>query len=131
MAVAVPLHGSTVSGPGISIEHAWPIISVQQGYYGTQFALIGVRVQLNNTSPYDQNVSFYVVSRSPNNEAYALGSQLNVSRAHSVSNYTVQYQLPLVDNGTKIMVSAFTPDYTYTKLLNLSALGKPQSRIYP
>ncbi len=121
--IAVPLHNATVSGPGITIERAWPILSVQQGYYGTQFALLGVKVQVNNTSPYDQNVSFYVVSRSPNNEAYVLGSQLNVSRAHSVSNYTVQYRLPLVDNRTELLVSMFSTRYTYTRILNLSSLG--------
>jgi uncharacterized membrane protein len=121
--LAVPLHNSTINGPGLAIQHAWPILEVQQGYYGTQFALIGVKVELNNTSEYSQNVSFYVVSRSPNNEAYILGSELNVSMAHTVSNYTINYQLPLVDNGTELLVSGFSTRYTYTKILNLSSLG--------
>ncbi|MDE1825906.1 MAG: hypothetical protein KGH61_05345 [Candidatus Micrarchaeota archaeon] len=124
MAVAILAHQAYASQPGIRIGSVLPILSVQQGYSGMQFSMIGLRILVNNTSSDNEPISFYIVSRSPNNSEYILRSTLNESMAHSISNYTVDFQLALVDNSTRIFVEAFSPDYTASKALNLMNLGK-------
>ena len=129
LAVAVLAHQAYASQPGIKIDSALPILSVQQGYGSMQFSMIGLRVLVNNTSDKNEPISFYIISRSPNNNGYILGSTLNESMAHSASNYTIDFQLALVGNTTRIFVEAFSPDYTASKTLNLTNLGKGVS--YP
>ncbi len=123
LVVAVAAHYTYLTGPHIEIEKVLPIISVQSGAQGPEFGLIGMRVIVNNTFDKPENVSFSIVSRSPNSAGYALAPSLNATPAISTYNYTLTYALPLVNNRTEISVTLFNPDYTYTRTINFTNLG--------
>ncbi|MDE1850628.1 MAG: hypothetical protein KGH54_02425 [Candidatus Micrarchaeota archaeon] len=124
LAVALAAHAAYAASPQhLGITQAIPIISLQNGYYGPSFGLIGIRVALDNTFDTAQNVSFYIVSRGPNGERYVLSQSLNSSMAHSSSNYTLSYPLQLINNNTQIEVFAFSQDYISSRGINFSRLG--------
>lgn len=110
------------SSKGLHITAATPIISVQSGYYGEQFGLLGIKVTLNDTLRTAGNVSFYVVSRDPANAQYLLADEFNASGYGTVSNYTLNYSLGLVGSQTSLVIFAFNKDYITSKTLNLTTL---------
>ncbi|MGI0141423.1 MAG: hypothetical protein ACREBF_02100 [Candidatus Micrarchaeales archaeon] len=126
--VAIAAHQSYVSQQSISISKTIPILSVQNNYYGTSFGMLGIRAIVNNTFNRTENVSFFVLSRAPNNEQYFLSSSLNQSIGpHSSANYTLQYSLPRINNNTQLMLFAFSQDYISSKKINFTTLGSAVS----
>ena len=63
-----------------------------------------------------------LLAENPNNEGYALGSLLPQLTAESTRNYTVNFQLPLVNNNTRILIFAFSKDYITSNVIELSQL---------
>lgn len=122
--VAMAAHQSYIDSQSLQISKIVPVISVQSGYSGQSFGLIGLRAVVNSTFDTQENVSFLVVSRGPNNEQYFLSGMLNKTSApHSMENYTVGYGLPLINSNTQIEVFAFSQDYIASRAVNFSSLG--------
>ncbi|MDE1846331.1 MAG: hypothetical protein KGH53_03575 [Candidatus Micrarchaeota archaeon] len=127
LVVAVVAHGLYLNSHSLKIQNVFPIISVQSSSYysaGTQFGLIGLKASVNNSFDSQQNLSFYIVSRSPYGEQYFLSQNLNKSAAHSLSNYTLNYPLQLIGQSTQIEVFVFSKDYISSRSINFSRLGK-------
>ncbi|MDE1869531.1 MAG: hypothetical protein KGH71_00915 [Candidatus Micrarchaeota archaeon] len=123
--VAIAAHNSYSTSPSIKMQSVLPIIGVQSGYYGsgTSFGLIGLKASVNNSFGSQQNVSFYIISRSPYGGEYFLSQDLNRSAAHSISNYTLNYPLQLIGQSTQIEIFAFSQDYISSRSINFSTLG--------
>lgn len=118
--LAVYANYSYTKAATLQMNSVMPVIDLQQGYYGIQPSLGGLQVNMTNNGNTAENVSFLVVSRSPNNEGYMLGSTLHQLAPHQTYDYQVSFQLPLVDNSTKIAVIAFSKDYIVSKKFNLT-----------
>jgi len=115
---AVYSHNAYAANNLISINKVYPIIGVSSyGYY-----LNGFIANVTNNAEQNETVSFYIISRNPNNEAYVLGSLLPQLAAGSTRNYTVNFSLPLVDNKTRIFIFAFSKDYITSNVIVLSQL---------
>lgn len=123
--LGIVAHMQYESSAGLRIAHIYPIISVNNGYGGTQLGLLGFRVIMNNTLGTYQPTSFYMISRSPNDQGYVLGSQLNQSAPNGSTNFTITYQLPLINNSTKVFIAAFSNDYITARTVNFSSLKAP------
>jgi len=115
---AVYSHNAYAANNLISINKVYPIIGVSSyGYY-----LNGFIANVTNNAEQNETVSFYIISRNPNNEAYVLGSLLPQLATGSTRNYTVNFSLPLVDNKTRIFIFAFSKDYITSNVIVLSQL---------
>ncbi|HVA83180.1 MAG TPA: hypothetical protein VNF06_03390, partial [Candidatus Aquilonibacter sp.] len=125
-AVALFAHSAYLNSSSLKIQNVLPIIGVQNSYYssGTSFGLIGLKASVNNSFGTEQNVSFYIISRSPYGEQYFLSQDLNKSDAHSFSNYTLNYPLQLIGQSTQIEIFAFSQDYISSRSINFSKLGE-------
>jgi uncharacterized membrane protein len=126
--LAVIAHGQYVKADELRIGTITPIIYGQQGPIVNgqstivgPYSLGGLRINVKNNANYTQPVSFYVISRNPNNYDYILSSQLNMTiPARASTNYTLQYRLPAVSNGTKLYIFAFSQYYTTSREYQLS-----------
>jgi uncharacterized membrane protein len=129
VAVMLYAHSSYLSKNTLHIDQLMPVILVGINNYtrSYQFALGGVFVNMTNNGHSNETVSFLLVSRSPNNEAYVLGTTVKTLPPMSSANYTLNYQLPLINNSTRLFVVAFSKDYVTSKHLNISINYKPQS----
>jgi len=102
----------------LSINKVYPIIGISNyGYF-----LNGFVANMTNNAGHNETITFYIISRSPNNVGYVLGSSLPQLAADSTRNYTVNFQLPLVNNRTKIVIFAFSKDYITSNTIVLSHL---------
>ncbi|MGC9204962.1 MAG: hypothetical protein ACP5FN_01640 [Candidatus Micrarchaeia archaeon] len=115
---AVYSHSVYAAEKTISINHIYPIIGVSSYGYSMQGFIANVSSNANR----NETVTFYMISRSPNEEAYMLGSLLPKLRAGSTMNYTVNFILPLVNSNTKVLVFAFSKDYITSNVTTLSKL---------
>jgi len=102
----------------ISINKVYPIIGISS--YG--YSLNGFIANVTNNANHNETITFYIISRNPNNEAYVLGSLLPQLAAKSTRNYTVNFSLPLVDNKTRILIFALSKDYITSNVIALSQL---------
>jgi len=102
----------------ISINKVYPIIGVSS--YG--YSLNGFIANVTNNASHNETITFYIISRDPNSEAYVLGSLLPQLAASSTRNYTVNFSLPLVNNKTRILIFAFSKDYITSNVIVLSQL---------
>ena len=121
------LHNSYVSKDTLHINNMMPIIYVGFNNYTNsyQFSLGGIYMNLTNNGRSNETVSFLMVSRSPNNEAYVLGTTVKTLPPMSTANYTLNYQLPMINNSTKLFVVAFSKDYITSKELNVQINYRP------
>jgi uncharacterized membrane protein len=121
-------HYSYMSEDTFYINQAMPIVYVGFNNYTDQyqFSLGGIFIKMTNNAAHSENVSFLMVSRSPNNEAYILSTTVNALPPEGASNYSLDYQLPMVNNSTKLYVVAFSKDYITSKELNVSIEYRPQ-----
>ncbi|MEM3177836.1 MAG: hypothetical protein QXT36_01445 [Candidatus Micrarchaeaceae archaeon] len=117
-ALAVYSHTAYTAHRLLSINRIYPVLGVSgYGYY-----MRGFVANITNYASSNETVTFYMVSRSPNAEAYLLGSLQPQIAAHSTRNYSVDFTLPLVNNRTKVIVFAFDKDYVTSTLITLSNL---------
>jgi len=115
---AVYSHNEYAANKPLSINKVYPIIGISNyGYF-----LNGFVANMTNNAGHNETITFYIISRSPNNEGYVLGSSLPQLAADSTRNYTVNFQLPLVNNRTKILIFAFSKDYITSNTIVLSHL---------
>lgn len=113
--IAVMSHMAYSRKGTMEIVRITPVIYGGAGFVGP-FGLGGIRITMKNNADYSQPVSFYIVSRNPSGYEYVLNSSLNETlEAHSTINYTLQYSLQSINNGTSIYVSAFNQHYISTK----------------
>jgi len=115
---AIYSHNAYAANKLISINKVYPIIGISS--YG--YSLNGFIANMANNANHNETITFYIISRSPNNEGYVLGSSLPQLAADSTRNYTVNFQLPLVNNRTKIVIFAFSKDYITSNTIVLSHL---------
>ncbi len=116
--LAVYLHDIYTANRIIAINRIYPVIGV--GSYG--YSLEGFVANVTNNAKHNETVTFYMISRSPNEEAYMLGTLLPQIGADSTMNYSVNFALPLVNSNTKIIVFAFSSDYVASNVITLSNL---------
>ncbi|MDE1849296.1 MAG: hypothetical protein KGI00_01055 [Candidatus Micrarchaeota archaeon] len=121
--MAAVAHDEHESSRLVAINSITPVL-YQSNVYGYQNGYALGALSINVSSDYDsqQNVSFYIVSRSPNLQGYILAMQLPKLPAHQSIVYNVDYRLPLVNNHTKIFVVAFNERYMASKELELTQL---------
>jgi uncharacterized membrane protein len=131
LAVAICSNSSYLQQQTLTINRIMPVLYLQNSFNGAYFSLGSLFINVSGTGPTPQNVSFYMVSRSPNFEAYALGSLLPKLSPNSSYNYTIDFQLPMVNNSTKIFVFAFSKDSIVSKELDLAAIAPPSSFVNP
>ena len=113
--LAVISHVTYSKSSTMDIVKITPIIYGNAGFVGP-FSLGGVIVTMRNNADYSQPVSFYIASRNPSGYEYILNSSLNETlSAHSTMNYTLRYNLQLVNNNTTLYVSAFNQHYISTE----------------
>jgi len=115
---AIYSHNAYVANNLISINKVYPIIGISS--YG--YSLNGFIANVTNNANHNETITFYIISRNPNNEAYVLGSLLPQLAANSTRNYTVNFSLPLVNNNTRILIFAFSKDYITSNVIVLSQL---------
>jgi uncharacterized membrane protein len=123
-AIVVYSHQSYVAQNALKINSIVPILQSQPRLGSGYFSLSGLLVNVTNSNYANETVSFYIISRSPNNEEYILGSQLPQISARSSYNYTLGYQLPLVGNTTQLFVMAFSENYTVSAHFTFSNLSR-------
>jgi|GEM_PF-975608 uncharacterized membrane protein len=120
VAMAVYSHSNYTKKEILSINSITPILYGQAKFQGP-FGLGGIRVNVANNGNTIEPVSFYVVSRDPSGESYLLSQSMNATSGPQFLlpgesyNYTLQYQLQLVGNNTRMYIFAFSPDYIATK----------------
>jgi len=115
---AIYSHNAYAANKLISINKVYPIIGISS--YG--YSLNGFIINVTNNANQNETVSFYIISRNPNNEAYVLGPLLPQLAVNSTRNYTVNFSLPLVNNKTRILIFAFSKDYITSNVIALSQL---------
>jgi len=118
LALAVYSHDAYVSKSTLVINKIYPIIGINA--YG--YSLQGFIANMKNNANHNETITFYTISRSPNLEAYKLGSLLPQLGPHSTMNYSVGYSLPLIDSNTKLIVFAFSSDYITSNIISFSSL---------
>ena len=128
--VAIYSHALYVQNPGIKISSIMPVIYISSAGGANQYSLGGLVANVISGEQASQNVSFYMASRSPNNEAYVPGSLLPKLEPGQPENYTINFQLGLVGNSTRIFLMAFTKDRITSSTINItirppSAGGQP------
>jgi uncharacterized membrane protein len=123
--VAVYSHGTYVANQGIHINSIIPIIYVSSTTSRNLYSFGGFIANVSNNEPVAENVSFYMASRSPNNEAYTPGSLLPSLAPGTSKNYTINFQLSMVDNSTRIFVLVFTKDYITSTVMNITIRAPP------
>ena len=125
--VMVSLHSSYASKDTLRINQMLPIIYVNfNNYTGSyQYSLGGIRMNVTNNAKSDETVSFLIVSRNPNGEAYVLGTTVNTLSPMSTANYTLNFQLPMINNNTKLFVVMFSKDYIASKERDIQINYKP------
>lgn len=124
VAAALPMHQAYVSGSSLSIGRVLPVIYVTQSQYGPEFSLAGLNISMSNTFAKNESVTFLIISRSPNGNAYTMGSMLQPAAPGAKTAYQINYQLPLVNNSTQIAIFAFSQDYTTSRIINFTELGR-------
>ncbi|MEM0124203.1 MAG: hypothetical protein QXF41_01495, partial [Candidatus Micrarchaeaceae archaeon] len=116
--LAVYSHNAYTTHRLMSINRIYPVLGISSyGYY-----MEGFIANITNYASRNETVTFYMVSRSPNEEAYLLGSLQPQIGAHSTKNYSVDFILPLVNSRTKIIVFALSKDYVASNVIMLSNL---------
>ncbi|MGA3020391.1 MAG: hypothetical protein ABSD68_00360 [Candidatus Micrarchaeales archaeon] len=125
--VAIYSHAAYVENQGIRINSIIPILYISNATGGNMYRLGGFVANVSNNEPVAENVSFYMTSRSPNNEAYTPGSMLPVLAPGSSRNYTINFQLGLVNNSTRLFVMVFTRDYITSTTLNITIRAPPKA----
>jgi len=116
--MAIPLMDLSPMWQIIVINKVYPVIGIRS--YG--YSLNGFIANVTNNANHNETITFYIISRSPNSEGYAMGSLLPQLAAESTRNYTVNFQLPLVNNKTRILIFAFSKDYITSNVIELSQL---------
>jgi len=111
-------HNAYTANKLIVINKVYPVIGIRS--YG--YSLNGFIANVTNNANHNETITFYIISRSPNSEGYAMGSLLPQLAAESTRNYTVNFQLPLVNNKTRILIFAFSKDYITSNVIELSQL---------
>jgi uncharacterized membrane protein len=120
VAMAVYSHATYTKKDLLKVNTITPILYGQAGFTGP-FSLGGIRVNVVNNGNAIEPISFYVVSRNPSGQDYILSQSMNATMGPPILlpgtsyNYTLPYQLPLVNNNTKIYIFAFSPDYVAAK----------------
>ena len=122
----VCLHYPYANASTLHIGTMMPIIYVSPSSSGYQYSLYGIMANVTNTGQSTETVSFLMVSRSPNNEAYVLGTTVNTLAPMSYHNYQLDYRLPMINNSTKIFVFVFSKDYIAGKKLNIELNYTPR-----
>jgi hypothetical protein len=125
--VAIYSHAIYMENQGIHINRITPIIYISSAASGNLYSLGGFVANVSSNEPFPENVSFYIVSRSPNNEAYEPGALLPQLAPGSSRNYTVSFQLGRIDNSTRIFVMVFSKDYITSTTLNITLSAPPGS----
>ncbi len=115
-------HAAYSSEKLLRINRVMPIVEIGSQY--GRFSLGGMVINVTNNNAANETVSFLIESRNPSNEGYVLGSMQKVLAPGETYNYTVSYQLPVIDNNTRIFIIAFSKDYYATNSLRL-ALAPP------
>lgn len=122
--VAVVSHGPYAKSSTIKVDRITPIIYSQPGF-ACPCELGGLKVDVTNNANYTQPISFYVISRNPDNDEYILSPSLNMALpAHSSYNYTLQYQISPVANDTEVYVFAFSQYYITSERYKLQLAGR-------
>ena len=121
LVATICLHYSYAAKDTLHINQMMPIVYVSLNNYthNYQFSLGGIYLNLTNNGRSNETVSFLMVSRSPNNEGYVLGTTLKTLPPEGTANYTLNYRLPMIDNSTKLFVVVFSKDYMTSKSLNI------------
>jgi uncharacterized membrane protein len=111
-AIIIYSHQSYLAQNTLVINKVTPILYSLPQYGSGYLAMEGLIVNVTNNNNVNENVSFYIIARSPNNEGYVLGSELRTLPPRSSYNYSLSYQLGLVGNTTQLFIMAFSSDYT-------------------
>ena len=118
---AVYAHGAYASEKRIQLNKVIPIIYLGRtqsgGYYPE---LSGIAANVTNNNLESENLSFFIVSRSPNDHEYVLSPTLRPIQGGATHQYNLSYYLPLVGNSTHIMVIVFSKDYIAQKTMKLN-----------
>jgi len=114
--IAVLMHASYAKQDTLQINRIMPVVYTSQQY----FSLGSIFVNVTNNGNANETVTFDIASRSPNQQAYVLGSTLSQLAPGQSFNYQINFQLPLVNNNTRLFVFAFSKDYTAHAQLNFS-----------
>ncbi|MDE1851775.1 MAG: hypothetical protein KGH69_03755 [Candidatus Micrarchaeota archaeon] len=123
LVLAAISHDEYLRNRSIAIDSITPVLYPSSVYgYQNGYALGELRINVSSNADYQQNVSFYIVSQSPNLQGYVLSVQLPKLPAHESVAYNISYRLPLVNNHTKIFVTAFDERYIASKELDLTQL---------
>ncbi len=121
LAAAVYSHAAYAQQQGLRINGISPVLYQRVGSNGeAYYSLGGFVANVSSRESLPQNVTFYVLSRSPSVEAYTLGSTLPSLLPDSSRNYTVDFQLPEVNNYTRLFVFAFSDQYVSSFELNIT-----------
>ncbi len=115
-------HNGYVAESKFSITRIYPVL-YPSPYYPGHYSLSGLLVNLSSNSKTNETLTFYVVSRSPDQEGYVLGSTLPRLAPMSSRLYLINYTLPLVNNKTGIFLMVFSQDYLSSRTLRLTNLS--------
>ena len=122
---AVYAHGAYLSEPHTTINSMMPRIYVQYTNAGSTFSLLGFDANISNNENVGKNVSFFVVSRSPNTASYILGKNLRELAPRSNYTYMINYTLPGINNNTRLFVTVFTDDYIVSRSISIAVRAPP------
>ncbi len=123
--VAMYAHSAYLSEQHTAINSLMPRVYVQYTNAGAAFSLLGFNANVSNNEQAGKNVSFFMVSRSPNTASYILGKNLMMLGPRSNYTYMINYTLPRINNGTKLFVTMFTEDYIVSRSVNITVRVPP------
>jgi uncharacterized membrane protein len=121
---AVYLHEDYANSDLVRINSMMPIIYVSQS---GQYSLGGVLANLTNNGNVSENVSFYLLSRSPDGWTSIAGSTMPPLKPGTTSDYIINYNQPMINNSTHLFLFVSSRDYITNSELNITI--RPPSRI--
>jgi uncharacterized membrane protein len=120
---AVYLHEGYVKSDLLKINGMMPIIYVNQN---NQYSLGGVLANLTNNGNVIENVSFYLISRSPDGWVSVAGSTMPPLKPGTASDYIINYNQPMINNGTRLFLFVSSKDYITNSELNITISPPPK-----
>jgi uncharacterized membrane protein len=120
---AVYLHEGYVKSNLLKINSIMPIIYVGQN---NQYSLGGVVANLTNNGNISENVSFYLLSRSPDGWISVAGAAMPPLKPGVASSYILNYGQSLINNSTRLFLFVSTENYIANGELNLTIKSPPK-----
>lgn len=123
LSVAVYAHGRYLSRPLLSINSIMPVVLAQSPVPGSTYGLGGILVNVTSNYPDTEYVSFFVLSRHPNQNGYVLGSKIAPIAPNAPYTYRLGVSSPAIgSNSTRIIVFALSREYIAAKSLDFDNL---------